>query len=66
MTKWEENVRENGIDLQILWCNTHPRGYMWTSYLELFGWGLREGLITQSEWEDARKYYGKMWSYAGD
>lgn len=31
-----------------------------------FGEGLRLGLITPAEFDQGRKYYGRLWDYVGD
>lgn len=36
------------------------------SRAEAFGNALRDGLITDEDYEGARKYYGNLWNYVGD
>lgn len=38
----------------------------WGSKATLYGKALSEKTITRDEYNEARKYYGKMWNYAGD
>ena len=33
---------------------------------EAFGKALDDGLITKEDYDEARKYYGKLWDYVGD
>ena len=32
----------------------------------IFREGYNEGLITEQEFETAKKYYGRLWNYCGD
>lgn len=36
------------------------------SRAEAFGKALRDGLITEEEYKQAREYAGKLWFYTGD
>lgn len=36
------------------------------SAMTTFGEGLNLGLITRQEYNDAEKYYGRLWNYVGD
>ena len=36
------------------------------SRAEAFGHALKDGLITEEVYHEARKYYGSLWFYVGD
>ena len=43
--------------------NTYP---VEMSKAEAFGKASGDGLITDEEYEEARKFYGTLWNYTGD
>ena len=36
------------------------------SRAEAFGKALKDGLITDEEYNEAREFYGSLWNYTGD
>ena len=36
------------------------------SRAEAFGKALKDGLITEEDYKNARKHYGELWHYVGD
>ena len=44
-----------------------PKEYLWAhAPYVAFQVAVREGLITEEEYEEARRHYGNMWNYVGD
>ena len=39
-------------------------GYV--SYQAIYQHGLNDGIITQNEYNEAKKFYGSLWNYVGD
>lgn len=54
-----ETIRSN---LELLF----PHEAHYGSISSLFGKGLENGVVTSEEYEQAKRYYGKLWRYVGD
>lgn len=44
----------------------YPIDYSYGSRASVFGNGLRDGIITKEEYNEAKDYYGNLWHYVGD
>lgn len=44
----------------------YPFSADYESRASLYGQALNDKVISQSEYDDARKFYGKLWFYVGD
>lgn len=49
------------------WAQEHAANdYNYCSRASYWGAALAAGIITQSEYEIGREYYGHLWTYVGD
>jgi len=53
-----EKTRELGV--------IHPIEAMYGSRSSLWNCALDDGSVSQELYDEAKKYYGKMWDYVGD
>ena len=62
MEKMGKDIRDLTKNLRELYPETGMNG----SRASLYGEGSRDKIITNEEYNSARKYYGRLWSYTGD
>jgi len=62
MEKMGKDIRDLTRSLREL----YPTTGMYGSRESLYSEGSRDKIITNEEYNSARKYYGRLWSYTGD
>lgn len=62
MYNLDEKIAEKGIELAKLYPNEATYG----SRANLWSCGLKDGVVSEKLYEEAKKFYGRLWTYVGD